>query len=359
MLIQTCLTFVISLIGGFVFYFLHMPLPWMLGPVTVMILWSSVFGGAPRWSQNYRNAGLLVLGYLMGRPFTTEVAHQILGQFPAMMFATVLTVSFSLFMSYVMSRQTGISLASCVIGGVPGGLAQMVALGEEIPLVNTSIVTFMQTIRVLAVIFGVPFLAVHFLERGTVRPGAVLQTVVLNAENWQICGLFALAVLIGTILAMRLKIPTPYLVGPVLATCLLSVNGLNAPALPPVAVIAAQLFIGTYMGKNINFASMQKQWRTIVPYTLLNVGAVVLFSLALGWLLTRLAGMDFVTGFLSAAPGGMTEMGLTAMQVNAELSAVVAYNLCRWIFILLIMPLILRRWLGRNEGTGMGEASGK
>jgi membrane AbrB-like protein len=350
MLMRTSLTFAISLIGGFSFYYLHMPLPWMLGPVAAMILWSSLLGGVPCWPENFRNAGFLVLGYLLGRPFTSEVAHQILGQFPVMMLITVLTVTFSLFMSYVTSRQTGISLASCVVGGVPGGLAQMVALGEEMPSVNISIVTFMQTVRVLAVIFGVPFLAVHFLDRGTAGPGVALQATVVNAVNWQTFALIALAVLIGTLFAMRFKIPTPYLVGPVLATCLLSVNGLIAPSLPPIAVIAAQLCIGTYMGKNINFASVQKQWRVIVPYTLFNVGIVVLFSLALGWLLTRLVGMDLVTGFLSAAPGGISEMGLTAMQVNAELSAIVAYNLCRWIFILLVMPLFLRRWLGQSAG---------
>jgi membrane AbrB-like protein len=143
--------------------------------------------------------------------------------------------------------------------------------------------------------------------------------------------------------------PIPYLVGPVLATCCLVVNGLPAPALPPVTVIAAQLSIGTYMGMNIKFCSMQKQWRTLVPYTLLNAGAVVLFCLGLGWLLTKFISVDLVTGFLSTAPGGITEMGLTAMQVNADLSTVVAYHIFRMFFILLIMPLILRRWLCNRE----------
>jgi membrane AbrB-like protein len=353
--LRTCLTLVVSILSGFLFSYLNMPLPWMLGPLTGMILWSSVFGGSPCWSQKFRNAGLIVLGYVMGRPFTSDAAHQILSQFPEMALMTALTVLFSLLMSYVTYRQTGISLSSCIIGGVPGGLAQMVAMGEEIPEADATIVTFMQTIRVLTVVFSVPFLALHVLERGT--SPVVIQTVV-GTHTGDVILPFAGAVVIGTLLAVRFKMPIPYLVGPVLATCVLVVNGLPAPALPPITIIAAQLSIGTYMGVNIRFNSMQKKWRTIVPYTLLNAGAVLLFCLGLGWLLTRFISVDLVTGFLSTAPGGITEMGLTAMQVNADLSTVVAYHIFRMFFILLIIPIFLRRWLcSRDEKRPRGDAA--
>jgi membrane AbrB-like protein len=139
--------------------------------------------------------------------------------------------------------------------------------------------------------------------------------------------------------------PTPYLLGPVLATGLLVLSGTTAPMLPPLVIITAQVCIGTHIGKNIKLNSLESRWRTVLPYTLLNVAAVVLFSLVLGWGLTFFISASLVTGFLSAAPGGVAEMGLTAMLVNADLPTVVAYQTFRVLVILLVMPIFLKRWL--------------
>lgn len=338
-------TLAVALVGGGAFLELNIPLPWILGPVTSIIAWGAFFGGQPCWPVGLRNIGLLALGYTMGRPFTPEAAQQVVTQFPEMALMTSLTVLFSLLMSYVTFRQTGISLASCVIGGVPGGLAQMVLLGEEIPEADDTIVAFMQTIRVLAVVFSIPFLAIHGLS-GT-APAA--QAGLASTVTLGILPLFALAVAAGAWLAIKVKLPTPWLLGPVLATGLLVLSGTPAPMLPPPVLIAAQVSMGTYIGQGIKLNSLESRWRTILPYTLLNVAAVVLFSLLLGWMLTWFIPASLVTGFLSTAPGGVAEMGLTAMLVNADLSTVVAYQTFRVLFILLVMPIFLKRWLCKEE----------
>jgi uncharacterized protein len=350
---RICSTLAVALSGGGAFYQLNIPLPWLLGPVTSIILWAAAFGGKPHWPLRLRNAGLLALGYTMGRPFTAEAAQQVIAQFPEMVLMTSLTILFSLLMSYVTFRQTGISLASCVIGGVPGGLSQMVLLGEEIADADDTIVAFMQTIRVLAVVFSIPFLAIHGLT-GSASGGAtpVAGAGLLPSATPEVLLLFALAVLGGAWLAVKIKLPTPHLLGPVLATGLLVLSGTPAPVLPPLVIIAAQVCMGTYIGKNIRLDSLESRWRTVLPYTLLNVAAVVLFSLALGYMLTLFIPASLVTAFLSTAPGGVAEMGLTSMLVNADLSTVVAYQTFRVLVILLIMPVFLKRWLCK-EGEGV------
>lgn len=337
---QLALTFAVALLGGTAFFFLRAPLPWMLGPLAAMIIWAGLLRGRPCWPVKPRNTGLIIIGYMMGRAFTPETAGQIISQYPEMLLFTSATIAFSLLASYITYRQTGVSLASCVIGGVPGGLSQMTVLGEEIPSADGAIVALMQTIRVLAVVFCVPFLAINTMTdaTGPVYGGSTGFTADALA--------FALLVPVATFAAVRVKLPTPYLTGPVLGTCALSVTGLNAPALPPSFIVAAQLCIGAYIGAGVKFDSLQDIWRRLVPYTLLNVGLVIAFSLGLGFMLSRITGMNAVTGFLSTAPGGMAEMGVTAMVVNADLSTVVAYQLFRVLFILLVLPLILKRWLG-------------
>lgn len=49
---------------------------------------------------------------------------------------------------------------------MPGGLSQMVILGEELNNVNETIVAFMQMIRIIIIMFVIPFLTVHFLYSG-------------------------------------------------------------------------------------------------------------------------------------------------------------------------------------------------
>jgi uncharacterized membrane protein AbrB (regulator of aidB expression) len=71
-------TFILSVSGGVIFYLLHFPLPWTLGPMAAAILRSEVFGKEVYWPVSIRNAGLIVLGYTMGSPFTIEAGKQII-----------------------------------------------------------------------------------------------------------------------------------------------------------------------------------------------------------------------------------------------------------------------------------------
>lgn len=341
-------TLVVSLAGGLAFYFIHMPLPWMLGPLVVTLIWRSVLKRQVSWPVTARDAGLVVIGYAMGITFTHETVRQILMQLPTMIFATIITVSFSLLMGYITCRQTGISLSSGLIGSVPGGLSQMVVLSEEIPDCDITVVTFMQTVRLLSVVFVIPFLAIHGLAGNveqTVLPVSAVSTGSALDKPW-IAWLFLCAVLISAWVAYSFRLPTPFLLGPVLGSAALVLNGFAAPALPDGLIIAAQLCVGIYMGVSIKPASL-KNWQKLLPYTVCGVVGVVACSLGIGFLLSHIFHFSLVTAFLSTAPGGMTEMGLTAMMIHANLSVIIAYQMFRLLFILLCVPPLLKWRLGR------------
>ncbi len=160
-LLSIITTGIIAIPGGFIFEFLHVPLPWMLGPLTITLLYNAAGGNRARWPVQFRNAGLIVIGYSMGRTVTVETTEQILANLPAMAAVTLLTVLFCAAIGYVTHRRTGISLATGILGNMPGGLAQMVLLGEEIADADATVVTFLQMSRVLMVVFIVPFIATY------------------------------------------------------------------------------------------------------------------------------------------------------------------------------------------------------
>ncbi|WP_248925262.1 AbrB family transcriptional regulator [Paenibacillus hamazuiensis] len=335
--------------GGLLFTLLHIPLSWMLGPMAAAMLWGELAKRTLRWPIGLRNAGLAVLGYMMGITFTKETGHQIVVQLPTMLTVTVLTVAFSLATAWLTARKAEITMASSVIGSIPGGLSQMVVLSEEVRGAEGTQVAFMQTIRLMAVIFIVPFVAVHGLAASA--DGAVPASAAANAYTaWLAHPAFSAGVVAAIAascwVAVKLRFPTPYMLGPLVAAALLVVLGEPAPHVPPLLIIAAQWAIGAYMGVTTRLGSLAN-WKKLLPYSALSGIGVVLFSLAIAYVLSLLHPITFLTAFLSTAPGGMTEMGVTAAITHADITMIVAYQMFRILFILFLVPPVLKWGLNR------------
>ena len=359
--LQTGKTLILALAGGAIFQLLHIPLAWLLGPMTILLVWREVFKKKAEWHRGFRNAGLCVLGYMMGITFNAEVAGQIAVQLPSMAAATLLTVAFGLVAGWITVKRTGISMASGLLGSIPGGLSQMAVLCDEVEDADMTVVTFMQTIRVMAVVFIVPFLAFHGLSSGGVEGAASTAAVASAAASvsWMSSNTiwFVLAVAVMLVLGPKLHLPTPYMLGPMLGAALLSVAGLEAPALPHWSVLTAQVLVGAHMGVTTSLSSLDN-WKKLLPYALFGAIGIVLFSLGTGYLLTLWHPMSLLTAFLGSAPGGMTEMGVTGAALGADLSIIVAYQMFRLLFILFIAPYIvkglLRLYRARTDSPEKG-----
>jgi len=74
-------TIAITFLGGMLFTLLHVPLSWMLGPMSAVLLWTSVTRRRLVWPMWLRNGGLILLGYSMGLSFTLESASKSIRSF--------------------------------------------------------------------------------------------------------------------------------------------------------------------------------------------------------------------------------------------------------------------------------------
>ncbi|MFX4262319.1 AbrB family transcriptional regulator [Pelotomaculum propionicicum] len=351
MILRFLETLIVSLVGGLLFRLSHLPLPWLLGSLTAVMVWSLAVKRDTFWPVEFRNSGLIILGFMLGASFTTGTLQQIIRQLPAMVFATSSTIIFSLVVGYIVSRRTGISLASGIIGSVPGGLTQMVVLSEEIGDTDLTVVTFMQTIRLLSTVFIVPFIVIHGMAAAGGQDAAVVTSAINNSilqTPWNAL-LYTVIVLIAAWAAVKISLPTPFLLGPLIGAAALALAGFQAPSTPSFLVVISQLFIGAYLGLSIQPASLEN-WKKLLPYTLMGSIAVVFFSLGVGFMLTRMHSLGLTSAFLGTSPGGMGEMGLTAVLVGANVSLVTAYQMFRLLFILFVMPLVLKRFFG-SAGT--------
>ena len=340
-------TFLLAAIGGISFYFLSIPLAWMLGPLTLVVIWSQALKRPVCWPCHLRNGALVVLGYMIGKAFTAEAANQMSVQLPIMLLVTVLTLGTSLLLGYLTHLRTGISLSTGLMGSIPGGFSQMVLMSEEIANTDVSVVSFMHTIRLLSVVFIVPYLA----TQAAVATGSVVSAQAAVATTTPIFApmplnaLPLLALALGSaLLAHKLNWPTPFLLGPIFGAALASMTGVNCPSLPAWLTITSQIAVGAYMGTQIQVENLSN-WRSLFAYTMLGVLVVIATSLAGAYFISYYYGYSNVTAFLSMAPGGVAEMSVTGIALQAELSVIASYQLFRLFFLMLMMPMMFRKYL--------------
>ncbi|MDX6153694.1 AbrB family transcriptional regulator [Marinococcus sp. PL1-022] len=339
--------------GGFFFSLLNIPVPWLLGPMAVVLFLSKLPRAQMYWPQSFRNTGLIIVGYTIGLAFTMETFYQIGTQLPMMIGLTMLLLLFSGLMAFGFASLSGVSLPTALTGSIPGGLSQMVTLAEEEKQIDITIVTFMQVTRIILIMFLVPVLAVSplFTDGNAASGGSSVQT----AASWD--GLFPSALLfLGLCLAaawagQKLRLPTSYMLAPMLVMIAVTLIGLQAPALPVIITNGAQLLIGTYFGLLLRPEQLQHKARigalTVTGGVVLIAGA---FSLSL--ILEHLHHVSPATALLSLAPGGMDQMGIIGREVNADISIVICYQLFRILFIFIAVPPILRwlfKWIRKRE----------
>ncbi|OXM85516.1 AbrB family transcriptional regulator [Paenibacillus rigui] len=345
---QIVKTILIACIGGFLFTLLHFPLAWMLGPLAAVLVWQVAFKSKLYWPRSLRNGGQMLLGYNMGLAFTAESAQQIAVSLPSMVISTALLTGSSLGLAFLIAKRTGISLPSSIMGCIPGGISQMVPLSEEIEGAEPTIVTFMQTIRMLIVTFMVPFVAVHGLAAAGDSSRLQTQSVLsVSDTSWSMIPVAVVLVLLAAVFAVRLKFPNPWLIGPLIVSAAISASGMALPHLPQLVVIIAQLCIGIYLGQGIKLEALSG-WRRLLPYSIAGSVLLVGMTLASAYLLSRIQPISFVTAFLSIAPGGLPEMGVTAAAIHADVSKVAAYQLFRVFFVLFIIPVALKKIFRRS-----------
>ncbi len=338
-----------GLAGGLIFTLFHWPLVGMLGPLSAVLIWKLASRRTLFWPVSFRNGGQVLLGYSMGLSFTIESARQIARQLPSMAIITILMVACGLGVALLAARWTGISLQSAVMGTTPGGLSQMVVLSEEIKGAEPTIVTFMQTIRMLTVIFIVPALSFHALSGEDVKNVSAFEQGAGPEPGNILFYLFVIgAVLLATRLAVRFNCPTPYIIGPLMTSAIFTLSGMPAPQLPPLLTIIAQLCLGVYLGMGIK-VNLLGNWGRLLPISLISGLLIVGCALALAYALQRIYPISMATAFLCIAPGGLPEMGVTAHTVHADVSMVAAYQLFRVFFILFIIPIFLRWIFGKNK----------
>lgn len=331
------ITLAIALAAGFLLSLTGLFLPWLLGPMAAFLILRQVTDLKFHWPKVFRTLGLLLLGIQIGASFTQESVLLMGADLPYMLLMTIAVVAFSLLLGWLFQRMTRVSLSTALLGSMPGGLSQMVLISEEVKSANVTVVSVMQTFRILLIVFTVP-IAAGFL------PGRAHGEFAEASFRFSFYA-FGIALVFGYVLywlMKRISFPARELMAPVLSMAIVqTLTGSDLVDLPNLVIIIAQLLIGTHLGLSMEKLGDSMDGR-IAGAVAVNTALLIGFSAGVAYGLERLLPEYlFLDFFLSAAPGGMAEMTITALEAGADVPLVTSFHLFRLFFILLVAaPLV-------------------
>ncbi|MBP1990524.1 AbrB family transcriptional regulator [Paenibacillus eucommiae] len=340
----------IAAVGGMLlFKWLHLPLPWLLGPMFASLLGSNLLKVRFVWPSGLRNAGLLVVGYTIGAALTADELGKMAEQFPSMLLMTLLLMLLCAGIAWLMAKLLDMDYRTALLACIPGGLSQVLKMAEETQGVNLTMVTLNQVVRLIMIFALVPMLVFSpLVGQAQHAVGEALWFQVEAAHgvslglDWSALLIFAGTCIACAVVGGIIRMPTPYLLGPALGTALLQLAGLEGPVLPGIVINVAQLAIGIYVGMLLKPEQLKHGWRTLA----VAIGSgllLILGSLGLSLLLISTHPVALSTALLCLAPGGLDQMGIIAQEIDADISMVASYQLFRILFILFIVSPILQR----------------
>lgn len=313
---------------------LHVPLPWLLGPLFFTGIWSALRGGRPV-IPGARQAGQAIVGSALGLYFTREVVAAMAEALPWMLVSAVATIATGLAGAAFLRAWARLDPATAFYASVPGGAAEMAVFGER-DGGDPAVIALSQALRVAAVVSLYPFALAAVGASGTepwVGPaadGGPTGLVRLLAVSFGAGGLTAL-----------LRIPNGWLLGPLAGSAALTAAGLGAGAFPRGLVDFAQVLMGCALGSRFD-RSLLRSARVLLPSLIASALQGMVLLAAFSALLSVLWRHAFFTILLATAPGGIAEMCLTARQLHLGVPVVTAFHVVRLLVVLLASPIVFR-----------------
>ncbi|WP_017325316.1 AbrB family transcriptional regulator [Synechococcus sp. PCC 7336] len=156
-----------------------------------------------------------------------------------------------------------------------------------------------------------------------------------------------LLALVGSAIAVKLRIPAGALVGSLLAVgCANALNVFSVPTPPQGTKFILQVGLGILLGATITsdaLAGLRDLWRPALLCTSITLVA----GIASGLAISRWLGLERLTALLGSAPGGMSDMSLIALDMGAQGPTVVLMHLTRMVSVIVVVPIVVKlavRW---------------
>ncbi|STY45355.1 Putative ammonia monooxygenase [Listeria grayi] len=343
------LTILAGLAGAGLAMLIHLPIPWLLGPMLIITILNQFDKIPLHFPAILRLAALMIVGYTAGTKITLATFKLIISQLPIMVITTIVLILIGILFSYFISKWTTLDYQSLVAGSMPGGATQMILYAREQKHLDPTIVSIFQIFRLVTIFLFVPIIlytpliGAHHQSQAVATHNAA-SDYFLSQFPWASILFFLIAVLVFSDLGRFLRLPIHQLLGPLLGIGILNIFGIHGFNVPHGIIGATQLALGIYFGLGINLKGNANKATLFISAIISNI--VLLFCMVgISLLLNQLFHYGETTAYLAIVPGGMDQISLIATTISANVGLVVGYQTFRSISVNLIAPFVFKHLL--------------
>lgn len=314
-----------------------MPLPYMLGAMIAVTI-AAVSHAPMKAPTELRMIVVPIIGVMLGSGFKPDTFSRLdewAVTFAILPFFIACAFGGAVFFYRVIGKYDPVT---AFYASAPGGVTEMFLLGEaaggdgrRIALAHAS--RILVVVSFIALFYG---FVLDISATGNARP-----YVTFAAVPPLDLGVLALCAVVGSVVARRVKMPAAPILGPMLCSAAAHIGGLTDVPPPSFLVNSAQVVMGTVIGCRF----LGSGPREIAYDLLLAVGActiMLLVALATATTISTLTGIALRETFLTFSPGGLPEMSLLALAMDADVAYIATMHITRIALVIATIPLVFK-----------------
>ena len=330
-----------ALLGAWLAISIGIPLPWLLGPLFTVALLRLLSAPVSAY-RPLRNVGQWIIGVSLGLYFSPQITTLIFQHWPLLLLGMFMSLILAVIGTCLLVYLGKADLKTAWFSSAIGGASEMSILAERYGA-RVDLVASAHSLRVLAVVTVIPF---GFEWAGFI--GSDKSTLSQVPADYLHLFIIAVIATIAGVIFTRLKVSSAWVLGPLCATALLTVNELTITSIPDWVVNLGQLFIGWALGDRYRpafFRAAPRFLSAVAVYSLLAIALVALIGAGVA----KQSSLSLPTLWLGMAPGGLAEMAITAKVLMLGAPMVTAFQVARMAFVVIVTGWIYQRVLQPTE----------
>ena len=325
----------ISIPSAIVADFFNIPLAWMIGPMiaTSLIALKGIQVIMPKLALS---SILIILGLHIGNYIDQNLINQMINWIWTTIIMFFYIIVSILIVSKYLQKFSDYKEKTSIFSAAPGALGPLMILAEY-EKSDLSQVATAHLIRLIIIITLFPFIIVSLYPADALE---LEKFDYMSQNHWELI-LLILVSLVFIFFFDKAKVPAALLSGTLVASGILQIFDIASYKLPDASINFCLLILGASVG--CRFAN--KTFKEVANNSFHGLVAtilLVLLGLVAAYIATFFVDNNFLSLILSFCPGGIYEVAVIAIAFDLEPDFVAFHHIIRLLFILFIVPVILR-----------------
>jgi len=334
------LQWAILLVLSFLFFLLlqatRLPAALLLGPMAAAIIVAAA-GGAIRIPMRPFVLAQGVIGCLIAHSIQPAALAEMLRDWPLFLVIIGAVIVASNTLGWLLTRWQVLPGTTAIWGSSPGAASAMTLMAEAFGA-DIRLVAFMQYLRVVFVAVVASAVSRIWANGPT---ASVPEIVWFPPISWIGFAQTLLLIGLGSLLAVRLRIPAGPLLVPLAVGVILQNTDMMEIVLPPWLLAASYAVVGWNIGSRFTRPILVHAARAL-PRVVASILTLIAICGGIAAILVVAADIDPLTAYLATSPGGADSVAIIAASSDVDLPFVMAMQTSRFIIVLLTGPAIAR-----------------